>query len=398
MAHNFNNKFEAENNISDSNIEKENNNYYQNTQNIKEQTDSENIEQPIKYNEFTKNNSNDFHENNFIPKSNNNESIANARFFNKPEDKSEFAAPNNIIEVVFHNNKKELYFLSEDIKVRFNDWVVVETENGVDIANVSLVGNYAFRKFEITNQHPIYSVKHKANAKEIERQEQNIQEAKVISKSVQELADKMNINIKITGAEWQLDHHKLTIYFLSPHRVDFRELVKELARNYKSRIELRQITHRESAKIISNAVGICGRQICCSSFLTHIKPISVEHAKVQQLSTNVTKLSGYCGRLKCCLLYEYEFYCKESERFPKIHSVLHLDNTEYKLIKFDIFKDHLTFYSEKTRRFKNFNITEVQQFMEKNLIVQPEEPVECRMLGLYEDEDIEQLTNLIELS
>jgi cell fate regulator YaaT (PSP1 superfamily) len=396
MTHIFNNKFNSENNISDANISKEDNDKYQNNQNNKEQTNSENIEKSNKYNGFSKNNHNGYQENEFIPRANSNGNNVSTRFITKPEDKSEFASPQRIIEVVFHNNKKELYYLPEEIEIHFNDWVVVETENGVDIANVSLIGNYAFRKFEITKQTPVYSIKHKASSKEIERQELNIQEAKEITKSVQELADRLNINIKITGAEWQLDHHKLTVYFLSPHRVDFRELVRELARNYKSRIELRQITHRESAKLISNAIGICGRQICCSSFLTHIKPISVEHAKVQQLSTNVTKLSGYCGRLKCCLLYEHELYCKESDRFPKMGSILHIDNTEYKLIKFDIFKDYLTFYSEKARRFKNYNLDEVNQFIENNLIVQPSDHSECKMLGVYDDEDLEQLNKIID--
>lgn len=317
------------------------------------------------------------------------------RFIPKPEDKSGILDEKNAVEVSCQNKHKEIFYCPKEIRLSLNTWVVVETENGVDIGRVTLIGKLAYRKWELTKQTPVLSIKHRAHPKEIERYQANLAEHPSIVKKVQELSNSMNLDIKVTEAEWQLDHHKLTIYFLAPQRVDFRELVKELAKIYKTRIELRQITHRERARRIGCWVGVCGRQICCSSFLTQIKPITVEHAKVQQLTTNVTKLSGYCGRLKCCLLYEYETYSEESKRFPRIGSILTLDSSQYRLIKFDIFKQTLTFFDETNHLFKIFTLDEVNKYASENKIIEPLDDQQCcQNLSGYDRE----LDELMELS
>ena len=316
------------------------------------------------------------------------------RIIPKPEDKSNILDETNAVEVSTQNKHKQIFYCPKEIKLSLNTWVVFETENGVDIGRVTLLNKMAYRKWEITKQTPVFSIKHRAHPKEIERHKANLAEHPSIVKKVQEMSDLMNLGIKVTEAEWQLDHHKLTIYFLAPQRVDFRELVKELAKIYKTRIELRQITHREQARRIGCWVGVCGRQICCSSFLNQIKPITVEHAKVQQLTSNVTKLSGYCGRLKCCLLYEYDTYTEESKRFPRLGAILTLDSTQYKLIKFDIFKETLTFFDEANYIFKTFTLDEVKKYASENKIVEPTDDHQCcQNLSDY-DGEIDELMEL----
>lgn len=324
------------------------------------------------------------------------ENTKSERVFVKPEDKSQLLNDQNVVEVACQNKRKEIFYCPKELKISVNNWVVVETENGVDIGRVTLTNAMAFRKWELTRQSPVYSVKHKANQKELDRHKANLSEHPSIVKKVQELSNKLGLDIKITEAEWQLDHHRLTIYFLSPQRVDFRELVKELAKIYKTRIELRQITHRERARRIGCWQGVCGRQICCGSFLHQLKPITVEHAKIQQLTANVTKLSGYCGRLKCCLLYEYEYYKSESERYPKIGSILNLNETQFKLIKFDIFKEILTFYDLNNQIYKNFTLGEIQKFAQENLIIEPVEESQhyCQQIDGMDD----NLDELIKIS
>lgn len=301
----------------------------------------------------------------------------NFRTVIKPEDKSSALNEFNAVEIACQNKQKEIFYCPKEIKLSLNSWVVVETENGVDIGRVTLNQRAAYRKWELIKQSPVYSVKHRAHPKEIERHKANLEEHHIIVKKVQEISNNLNLDIKITEAEWQLDHHKLTIYFLAPQRVDFRELVKELAKLYKTRIELRQITHRERARRISCWEGVCGRQICCSSFLHQIKPITVEHAKIQQLSSNVAKLSGYCGRLKCCLLFEYETYSEESKKFPRLGAIMETETSKYKLIKFDIFKEKLTFFDENNHIIKTFTLEEVNKYASQNKVIEPADDHHC---------------------
>lgn len=362
-----------------------NNNYKSDTQTIEEVSHTNGntnhiFEKKIESNGLSHNITIDSTENS-IENSTNNQQLPqkndNFRTVIKPEDKSNLLTELTAVEVACQNKPKEIFFCPKEIKLSLNSWVVVETENGVDIGRVTLNHRAAYRKWELTKQTPVYSVKHRAHPKEIERHKANLEEHPIIVKKVQEISNSLNLDIKITEAEWQLDHHKLTIYFLAPQRVDFRELVKELAKLYKTRIELRQITHRERARRISCWEGVCGRQICCSSFLHQIKPITVEHAKVQQLSSNVTKLSGYCGRLKCCLLYEYETYSEESKRFPRLGAIMETETSKYKLIKFDIFKENLTFYDENNHIIKTFTLEEVNKYASQNKVIEPADDHHC---------------------
>lgn len=310
------------------------------------------------------------------------------------ENKADHLQPSNTVEVSFQNNRKEIYYNPLGWKVKLKDYVLVETDNGTDIGRVTGVGIVPYRKFEIhlkPNNPVVHSIKHIANEKELERHEQNIQDQKEVLEIVKELVIKFGVEMKITRAEWQFDRHRLTIYFLSPQRVDFRELVKEMAKIFKTRIELRQITNREFAKRFCGGVGICGLTLCCNSFLNEVKPITADHIKAQQLATNVSKLTGYCGRLKCCLLFEYDYYLKESAKFPKIGSILELDEGIFKLIKFDIFKNTCHFISEDFRHQKFYTLAEVHTFADQHRILEPKEEEQPMNINEdFEDTDFDE--------
>ncbi len=315
------------------------------------------------------------------------------------ENKASFLNKENIAEISFQGNRKEIYFNPLQNRLDLNDWVIVETENGCDLGKITKLGECIYSRWlkdERNENLPVHSIKYKANPKDIEKYKENLKEQKVIVEKVKKMSEKYKLEMRVTEAEWQFDKRRLTIYFLSPQRVDFRELVKDLAKEYKTRIELRQITHRERAKRISNWVGVCGRPICCGSFLDQTKSISIEHTKVQQLSANVTKLSGYCGRLKCCLLFEYDYYLEESKRFPKLGSKLELNEGYFTLIKFDIFKENLTFYNNEAHNFRTFSLEEIKQFAAQNKIIEPKDTDACIVCNKLNDEDLSELLEISE--
>ncbi len=343
---------------------------------------------------------NGIHQNNLPLNSESGERHENHRIVQQLENKANELNEKNIAEVEFQGSRKEIYFNSLVGRVKIGDWVVVETDNGFDLGKISKIGENLFswwkHTFSTENNSPVYSIKYKASSKDIDKYHSNLKEQELIVEQAKQLAKTHNLDMRITEAEWQFDKHRLTIYFLAPQRVDFRELVKDLAKQYKTRIELRQITHRERAKRISNWVGVCGRPICCGCFLQQVKPVSIEHSKAQQLSANVTKLSGYCGRLKCCLMFEYDFYVEESKRFPKLGSKLELEDGSYLLIKFDIFKNSLTFVNEEHHNFRTFTLEEIKAYAAQNKVLEPKDTEGCAFCDKFNVTD--NLDELIEIA
>ena len=166
--------------------------------------------------------------------------------------------------------------------------------------------------------------------------------------------------MKLVDVEYQFDTNKLTFYFTSAQRVDFRELVKDLASKYRTRIELRQISVREEARKLGG-VGVCGKQICCTSFMESFSPISTNDAKQQNLTMNPSKICGVCSRLKCCLLHEKGFYSASLKKFPPLDSAINTDRGIGYVDKVDIFNDEvlLRFDSEEYEQYK---LSEINKF------------------------------------
>jgi cell fate regulator YaaT (PSP1 superfamily) len=171
--------------------------------------------------------------------------------------------------------------------------------------------------------------------------------------------------------------------------VDFRELVKELARTFKTRIELRQISSREETKRLGCGIGACGLSLCCTTFLPDFSHVTLDHARKQQLSNNVAKLSGYCGRLKCCLLFEYENYVSAFEKYPPLNSTIDTKEGTFKMMKVDVFKDIIYLYNRDQGKYKSITYQELAEYTEQGRVFMPENEEEEN--DELSDEDLKYL-------
>lgn len=184
-------------------------------------------------------------------------------------------------------------------------------------------------------------ISHMATPDELERYAQNIEAEKEVIPICREKVEKRNLNMKLVGAHYVLEEPKLLIFFTAPDRVDFRELVKDLVAVFKLRIEMRQIGNRDEARVLGG-LAICGRDFCCHCVSDKLKPVTIKMAKEQNLSLNTTKISGPCGRLMCCLNFEYEYYLEEKQTYPSEGSKIKLGNDFFRIIEVDIFSQKMT--------------------------------------------------------
>ena len=261
-----------------------------------------------------------------------------------------------IVEVAFKRNRKCYYFNPNEIDLKIGDSVIVEADKGEDMGQITQIGRLVMLK-DIKNEPG--SVIRKAEPKDLEKFIENRRNETSAFYIGREYIQKRNLNMKLVDVEYQFDTNKLTFYFTSCQRVDFRELVKDLASKYRTRIELRQISVREEAKKLGG-IGICGQQLCCTSFLQNFSPISTADAKDQNLPMNPTKLSGICSRLKCCILYEKGFYSSSLKKFPALDSPVHMDRGIGYVDKVDIFNDrvYLRFDGEE---YEEYSLNEINK-------------------------------------
>lgn len=205
------------------------------------------------------------------------------------------------------------YFDPADIDLKVDDYVVVDTARGLELAQVVIAPKQVVAS--AVNQ-PLKPVVRKAESEDIERARELESKEREAIVECGKLVEKLNLPMKLLSAEYDFDGKRVTIYFRAEERVDFRELVRELAGILKVRVELRQTRPRDEAKLLGGC-GRCGRQLCCASFLTEFAPVSIKMAKVQNLPLNPMKISGVCGRLMCCLVYENEFYQSMKGKLPR---------------------------------------------------------------------------------
>jgi len=260
----------------------------------------------------------------------------------------------SVVEVRFKGNRKEFFRWPEPAadEPRLDLAVIVQVDRGEDLGSVSAVGPTAARKCGgctgcaigaggADAAPPERAVLRLASATEIRVAEDQRVEEHVVRQAVAERAVRHGLSIKVTDAEWQWDRRKLTVYFTSEERVDFRSLVRDLAARYHTRIELRQIGARDEAKRL-DGIGRCGRRLCCASWLPELRPVSLTLARDQHLSLNPSQISGGCGRLLCCLRYEHDFYVQARQRFPKEGRLLETAMGTERVIAVDIFREAVT--------------------------------------------------------
>lgn len=219
----------------------------------------------------------------------------------------------NIVGVRFKRAGKVYYFDPAEFELDINDWVVVKTARGLELGQVVIAPKQVVDS-EVSE--PLKPVVRRAEEEDIEQAEKlKAQEEEALTETGK-LITKLNLPMKLLSAEYNLDGSHLTLCFSAEGRVDFRELVRELNKHFKTKIELRQVGPRDEAKLIGG-FGRCGRPLCCVSFLSEFDPISIKMAKEQDLPLNPLKISGVCGRLLCCLSYESELYRALKQNLPK---------------------------------------------------------------------------------
>lgn len=276
----------------------------------------------------------------------------------------------NGVEIRFKNGRKEFFKNDKNLSFYIGDVVVVEVESGHDIGVISLTGDLVKvqmnKKGQPVNTNSLPSVLRKASTQDIEKWEkfrakeaETMLKARVISKT-------MNISIKISDVEYQGDGKKATFYYSSENRVDFRDLVKKLAETFKVKIEMKQIGLRQEASRLGG-IGSCGRELCCSTWLTDLRSVSSSAARYQQLSLNPEKLAGQCGKLKCCLNYELDNYMEELKKFPSTNTKLKTKIGNALFQKMDIFKNTMTYsYEDNLSVFIELPLDRVKEIIELN--------------------------------
>ncbi len=300
--------------------------------------------------------------------------------------------PPKYVEVLFKCKRKRIFRNDLHLKLQPSQFVIVELESGVDIGIVCCMGECAENKINSEFcEKPSNSIVRIATEDDLQRDKENIASAEDVLNKSRELIDMFRIDMKVSIAEWQFDHQRLTISFTAPQRVDFRDLVRELARTFRTRIELRQISNREEAKRIGG-LGPCGRCICCNSICCDFNHITLDHARIQQLSNNINKLSGYCGRLKCCLMYEHDTYIDAFKDYPPIGSLVEMPEGKAKIIKIDIFKDLTTLHNSYKNQYHTLTKEELLEYDKAGKIQRVKEEIND-LKGLNKEE----LKELMEL-
>jgi cell fate regulator YaaT (PSP1 superfamily) len=291
------------------------------------------------------------------------------------------------VEVRFKGNRKEFYEWHDSEPLREREPVIVETDRGLDLGRVGAVGRVAEAKCErctgcavggtapaddgevegpetgafvvdevsgellevrpaaTTTGEGTHRVVRRALPADVRAADELRRNEDEVRRRIRERAAAHSLVMKISDAEWQWDRKKLTVFFTSEKRVDFRNLVRDLASLFRTRIELRQIGVRDEA-VRLDGIGRCGRRLCSASFLTELRPIGLQIAKDQRLSLNPSQISGPCGRLLCCLRFEHDFYVQARKRFPKEHKTVQTSHGAEKVVSLNIFHDLVTLRAE----------------------------------------------------
>jgi cell fate regulator YaaT (PSP1 superfamily) len=248
-----------------------------------------------------------------------------------------------VIEVSFNNGSRKDYFRNSTVQYfEKGDMVAVEGVSGFDVGMVNLTGEVVrlqLRKKGINENDPdMRKVLRRAVDRDLDLMRQNkAREAEAVIRS-RAIAKQLNLDMKISEVEFQADGRKATFFYIADDRVDFRELIKIYAKEFKVKVEMRQIGARQEAGKVGG-IGSCGRELCCSTWLTDFKSVNTTAARYQNLSINQTKLSGQCGRLKCCLNYELDTYLDALQHFPENADTLQVSKGTAILIKKDIFRN-----------------------------------------------------------
>jgi Uncharacterized homolog of PSP1 len=274
----------------------------------------------------------------------------------------------NIIEVRFKNGRKEFFRNTEGLELTTGDAVVVEVPNGHHIGYVSLQGELVrlqMQKKKVADDGEIRKIYRIAHQKDLEKFEEVKKRELPTLYRTREIIRDLKLEMKLSDIEYQADNTKATFFYSADDRVDFRELIKILAAEFKIRVEMRQISLRQEAGRLGG-IGVCGRELCCSTWLSEFKNVATSAARYQNLSLNPSKLSGQCGRLKCCLNYELETYMEALDSIPKIEGPLLTLKGDAVLQKTDIFRKIMWFGFSEENTWYPLNVDRVNHILRMN--------------------------------
>lgn len=277
----------------------------------------------------------------------------------------------DVVEIRFKGTRKEFYKNVSNLDITLGDMVVVEMENGYDIGYVATKGEMCklqLRKAGLGEDGEFRKIMRRATDADAARHKENKELEVPTMYKARSISMELGLSMKLSDVEYQGDRRKATFYYTAEDRVDFRELIRKLADSFKVRVEMRQIGYRQEAGRLG-AIGSCGRELCCSTWLTDFKLVQTNAARYQNLSLNPLKLSGQCGRLKCCLNYELDTYMEAWKEFPEEDNMrLEFTGGAYKLVKTDILKKMMWFMPLDMigGEWVNLEVKKVKEYREAN--------------------------------
>ena len=274
----------------------------------------------------------------------------------------------DVVEIRFKGGRKEFYKNKPKLELVIGDALIVDVQGGKHLGYVSLTGELVrlqMKKRKVENDNQLKNIIRIANDADLEKaQRARDREGKTIFRA-REIIRENNLKMKLSDVEYQADNTKAIFYYSADERVDFRELIKGLAGEFNIRVEMKQISIRHEAARLGG-IGSCGRELCCSTWLSDFKTVGTQAARYQNLSINPQKLSGQCGRLKCCLNYELDTYKSALKDIPNIKKPLKTTAGEARLVKTDIFKQIMWFSFPDESEWKPLGVAEVKRIIELN--------------------------------
>ncbi|MBL7863565.1 MAG: Signal peptidase-like protein [Cyclobacteriaceae bacterium] len=301
-----------------------------------------------------------------------------------------------VVEVRFKNGRKDYYRNVDKTILHAGDAVIVEVQNGHHLGHVSLQGELVrlqMKKKNIANDGEIRKIYRLANTRDLEKFEEVKKREQPSLHRCREIIRQLKLNMKLSDVEYQADNMKASFFYSAEERVDFRELIKILAGEFRVRVEMRQISLRQEAGRLGG-IGVCGRELCCSTWLSDFKNVATSAARYQNLSLNPSKLSGQCGRLKCCLNYELETYMDALKNIPEVSRPLLTEKGEASLQKTDIFRRIMWFGYKEENAWYPLKVDRVNEILKLNQ--EGRKPATLELDELVEREPVSVLNSDLE--
>jgi len=276
----------------------------------------------------------------------------------------------NLVEIQFKMNRKEYFENKDNLSISEGDFVAVEGNSGHDIGKITLIGEIVYyqikRKKINIKTNPLKKIYRLAKDTDLSKYESAIDLEQSTLKKAKEIINNHKLEMKLIDVEFQGDKSKAIFYYTAEKRVDFRELIKEYSKTFGIRVEMKQIGVRQEAAMVGG-IGSCGRELCCTTWMVDFPAVSTSSARYQQLSISPQKISGQCGKLKCCLNFELDSYLDNLKYFPKQKQILKTKKGEAKQIKIDVFKKKLQYvYKSNEPGIFELSLKQVIQIIEHN--------------------------------